>query len=340
MTDNIGTIFTGEDQNELFKTFNLIMNGTLETPYSFPSSLNPTQRKYIHEFALRFGLVSKSVGEGVDRHITISLKPREEINHKPVPFLLNDKVKDIAENYLFKRNSKHSFLKDIKSKVKNNRNNHTNSNSYLLTKDQQAKLSKDLRKQYNLLQNNGHYLNILKERTKLPAYQMHDEIIDTINKNQVTIITGETGCGKTTQIPQIILDDYIINNKGGQCKILVTQPRRISATSVAKRVAYEYCSKVGNKVGYHIRLNRNCNKFTSIIFATVGIILRKMINNPSLNGITHLILDEVHEREILCDFLITLIKSNLLIHCPHIKIILMSATINPTFFYNILNKIM
>ena len=93
------------------------------------------------------------------------------------------------------------------------------------------------------------YHSMMSVRQKLPAYQMKDDIIRTICNNQVTIIAGATGCGKTTQVPALLLDYFIENGRGSLCNVLVTQPRRISAIGVSQRIAQERCEKVGDTCG-------------------------------------------------------------------------------------------
>ena len=87
----------------------------------------------------------------------------------------------------------------------------------------------------------------------LPVYNFKRELLDAIDKNSVIIVRGATGCGKTTQIPQYILEKYIEENMGAYCNVIVTQPRRISAVSVSERVANERCEEVGNTCGYSVR---------------------------------------------------------------------------------------
>jgi HrpA-like RNA helicase len=86
-------------------------------------------------------------------------------------------------------------------------------------------------------------------RKSLPAYQMMSDIVKTIHTNQITVIAGSTGCGKTTQVPQLVFDDLIVNNRGSMANIIVTQPRRISAIGVSERIAQERCERVGETCG-------------------------------------------------------------------------------------------
>ena len=100
------------------------------------------------------------------------------------------------------------------------------------------------------------YKDRSKTRIKLPVFDQKEKILEAIARTNVILISGDTGCGKTTQVPQYILDNFILNNKGADCRIVCTQPRRISAISVAERVAWERCEKLGSSVGYSIRLDR------------------------------------------------------------------------------------
>ena len=148
------------------------------------------------------------------------------------------------------------------------------------------------------------------------------------------IVAGETGCGKTTQLPQFILDDAIARNEGGRCSLICTQPRRISATSVASRVARERGEKLGAKgttVGYKIRLESVASECTRILFVTTGVLLRRLAEDPLLAGVSHVIVDEVHERSLDSDFLLVLLR-DVLPHRPTLRVVLMSATLNAAAF--------
>lgn len=191
---------------------------------------------------------------------------------------------------------------------------------------------------YDQLLNNKDYPSVMKSRMELPAWAKRDQLINLINENQVSLITGETGSGKSTQIVQFLLDHL---NKSGQfnSSIICTQPRRISALGLADRISQERLGKVGDEVGYTIRGDNKQSKFTRITFATTGVLLRIvqsfMINssksNKFLNNIDYIFVDEVHERSVDADFLLILLKL-ILPKFKNLKVILMSATINRTIF--------
>lgn len=174
--------------------------------------------------------------------------------------------------------------------------------------------------------------------TKLPITEKRNEIIDLIENNQngtqFCIIQGGTGCGKTTQIPQYILDHYMKEKK--YCNIIVTQPRRIAAISISKRVCNERSWNHGSFCGYQIGLDRTkLSEDTRITYCTTGVLLQKLIGpnaDENFNSVyTHILLDEVHERDLDTDFVMLLIKLKSFGRLDA-KIVLMSATLNISVF--------
>ncbi|KAJ8686679.1 hypothetical protein QAD02_022473 [Eretmocerus hayati] len=202
------------------------------------------------------------------------------------------------------------------------------------TLDDLLKIDDQIRSRFLSKQKSPQYIKMKEVRRNLPAWSQMNDILSTIHANQVTIISGETGCGKSTQVPQFILDDWIINmTKGGSehVEIVCTQPRRISAIGVAERVAAERDERIGNVVGYQIRLESKVSDHTRLTFCTTGILLQKLSNDPLLKSISHIIVDEVHERSAESDFLLMVLR-NLIRQRPNLKIILMSATLKSDIF--------
>lgn len=167
--------------------------------------------------------------------------------------------------------------------------------------------------------------NNLEIRKQLPAYQVKDDLINLINENQVVIVIGETGSGKTTQLPQFLYEANYHLNGGGI--IGVTQPRRVATLSVSKRVSEEMGVSLGDEVGYSIRFNDNTSDKTRIKFMTEGILLRESIMDNDLDQYSCIIMDEVHERSLNTDILLGFFK-NLLVKRRDLKLIITSATIN------------
>lgn len=180
---------------------------------------------------------------------------------------------------------------------------------------------------------NDKYKKMLRAREALPAYQQRSEVLKIVNAGSICLISGATGCGKTTQVAQILLDDMIERGKGAECSIVCTQPRRLSAVSVAERVAHERCEEIGQSVGYSIRLEAQRSEDTQILFMTTGILLRRLQSDPLLQNVSHVLVDEVHERDLNSDFLLIILKK-LSLARPDLKLILMSATLNADSFSN------
>lgn len=172
---------------------------------------------------------------------------------------------------------------------------------------------------------------MLELRKSLPAYKEKEALLNYISQNQVIVVSGETGCGKTTQLPQYILESETEAGRGAVCNIICTQPRRISAMSVAERVAAERGENIGESVGYKVRLEGMRGRDTHLLFCTTGILLRRLLIDRKLKGVTHVIVDEIHERGMNEDFLLIVLK-DLLPRRPELRLILMSATLNADLF--------
>ena len=112
----------------------------------------------------------------------------------------------------------------------------------------------------------------------------------------------------TSQVPQFILDEAIEAGRGASAHIICTQPRRISAIGVAERVAAERTEPIGRTVGYSIRLESKRSAATRLLFCTTGVLLRRLHGDPELRGISHVIVDEVHERSLQSDFLLIILR--------------------------------
>ncbi|GIL84569.1 hypothetical protein Vretifemale_13233, partial [Volvox reticuliferus] len=181
-------------------------------------------------------------------------------------------------------------------------------------------------------------------RRALPAFAKRGQLLELLAGNDVVVVSGATGCGKSTQVPQYILEDAISSGVGAKCNIVVTQPRRISALGLASRVASERGESVGNVVGYSVRLEHRVSAATRLTFVTTGILLRRLLSDPDLEGTTHIVLDEVHERSIEIDLLLLLLRDVLVRRrtaaaaaaspppAPPLKLILMSATADAKLF--------
>lgn len=164
----------------------------------------------------------------------------------------------------------------------------------------------------------------------LPIYDCRDEILCMVETYPVVVIQGATGCGKTTQVPQYILEECA--SKGVHCNIVVTQPRRIAAISVAHRVCQERRWSLGTIVGYQVGMDSQTSTDTRLAYVTTGVLLEKLIAKKDMNDYTHIIIDEVHERDQDTDFLLLVVRKFLRTNSRGVKVILMSATFDVKYF--------
>lgn len=181
-------------------------------------------------------------------------------------------------------------------------------------------------------------------KASLPMSQYRSQVIK-IAQNLYSIIIGATGSGKTTQVPQILLEDAIERGEGGSCDIICTQPRRLAATSVAQRVAAERNEPLQKTVGYQVRFDAKLPKPAgSITYCTTGILLEQLKHDADsiMDRISHLVIDEVHERDLNIDFLLIILKKAIKARReadkPVPKVILMSATLDAKMFAEYLTR--
>ncbi|ORY78254.1 P-loop containing nucleoside triphosphate hydrolase protein [Protomyces lactucae-debilis] len=206
-------------------------------------------------------------------------------------------------------------------------------NTKLIQWDSSSAESASLRAQRDAWFEDRIHQRKMKNRESLPAWRSRAEILDALKSHAALIISGETGSGKSTQVVQFVLDELITAGHGDVASIVCTQPRRISAIGLADRVADERSCLVGTEVGYQIRGESKMSAKTKIAFVTTGVLLRKLSTqgDAGLSQVTHVFVDEVHERSVDSDFLLILLK-DLMKRRKDLKVILMSATVDANFF--------
>uniref|UniRef100_A0A8C7X740 ATP-dependent RNA helicase DHX29 n=1 Tax=Oryzias sinensis TaxID=183150 RepID=A0A8C7X740_9TELE len=181
------------------------------------------------------------------------------------------------------------------------------------------------------------------EREQLPVFQHRHQILEALQRHPVVVVAGETGSGKSTQIPQFLLGELLTGGKTAQpCNIVVTQPRRISAMSLACRVSQELGCEEGpgsksSLCGYQIRMENQSGDWTRLLYCTTGVLLRKLQHDRQLSSLTHIIVDEVHERSVQSDFLLTILK-DVVMRRSDLHLILMSATVDCHKFSSYFNR--
>lgn len=286
-----------------------------EMSLEFPTTLTNTERKFLHELAGQLGLISKSTGKGETRRIFVRKRneTKKTMDEEDLPVLRVGRSGTEALKQHFQRFPP-SHLEDLESHetgaalVEALTSNVDNSDAAVAdtlnklglgvpqeaaqttVKTRKVDLERR-RRQHEAAQrlkqsNKKKYQSMLRMRARLPAFSHQEEIVKTVANNAVTIIQGETGSGKSTQVGQFILD------ANPECNIVVTQPRRISAISIAERVAEEQCLLVGGTIGYQVRLESAQSEGTQLMFLTPGILLRKLQSSPTLSEYTHVIIDE------------------------------------------------
>ncbi|GAB1605067.1 3'-5' RNA helicase YTHDC2-like isoform X2 [Argonauta hians] len=298
-------------------------NNECQKELEFPSSLNASERAYIHRLAESLGLKSKSRGKNSNRFLTVTKKNNKTSHRQVATFNLEKNsrqhIRTLMQRYPLTNKERQDLFPKPEKSLGDGRD---------IMKTSVGRLSNGV-PQVPPKSGNS---TVTGSRETLPIYQHSAEILQALDSHQVILVTGETGSGKTTQVPQIILNDH--HNKGKVCRIFCTQPRRIAALSIAERVSAERGEKIGQIVGYQIRLESKVSPRTLLIFCTTGVLLRTLMgSDSSLNTVTHIIVDEIHERDRYSDFLLITLR-DLLPRFKHLKLVLMSAALNTELFVN------
>ncbi|ETV97669.1 hypothetical protein, variant [Aphanomyces invadans] len=276
---------------------------------TFPSTLDNSQRRYIHNMAAKHGFHSKSTGKDDARFIfvtrakTTASMTEVSLRVPPTPLSVSPSTLQSMAAFLHAHplgpSSDHGAARAPPAHRQD-----PNSSSF----------SKSMPR----LPPMPHMYS--SSQQALPVFGHRDELLALTRQHQVVVIAGDTGCGKSTQIPQFLVDD-------GATRVVVTQPRRISAITLAQRIADERQVELGTDVGYSIRLDAKYSaKHTRLLLCTTGILLKWLSADPTGQAFTHIVVDEVHERDKHTDFLLILLQL-ILPHRPNLRVILMSATI-------------
>jgi len=295
-----------------------------ETELEFPTSLGKLERAYIHKLAPEMGFKSKSRGNGQNRYITVYKNEGSTIVSRDAMLSLSKESIDLMTSLLAKypvNGRERADLRPITERTTNHRLV-TSTRSVGRLASGQPKIPASWGGK-----------TLLSRRKELPIWEFRENIINTINSNQVVLVTGDTGSGKTTQVPQFILEESFSHNK--PVRVIVCEPRRLAVTTVSERVAQERDERLGDSVGYQIRLDSCTSAKNLLTFCTYGVLLRSLMGGGDdlVQNVTHIVVDEVHERDRLSDFLLTVLR-DMLERSPNLKLILMSATVDSQQFLN------
>ncbi|XP_059664898.1 DExH-box ATP-dependent RNA helicase DExH6-like [Cornus florida] len=324
---------------------------SIDEVYTFEANLTNYERAVVHELCKKMGMTSKSSGRGNQRCVSV-YKAKRKVDKKMgkenlTPLTFSEMAKEVLQD-LFTRYPPDDQKVDEemigKHSGKSDKRHGKRDDIFCRPSMNKDEIAKKVESLASRVEKSPKLTEIIEQRSKLPISSFRDLITSTIKSNQVVLISGETGCGKTTQVPQFLLD--YMWGKDEACKIVCTQPRRISATSVAERISYERGETVGDSVGYKIRLESKGGRHSSILFCTNGILLRVLVSKGTgrmmvgasgrwaeddISDITHIIVDEIHERDRYSDFMLAILR-DMLPSYPHLHLVLMSATLDAERF--------
>ncbi|XP_010136293.1 PREDICTED: probable ATP-dependent RNA helicase YTHDC2 [Buceros rhinoceros silvestris] len=294
----------------------------------FPSSFTSTERAFVHRLCQSLGLISKSKGKGANRYLTVRKKDGSELTHATravmtcfLALSTKNAIRNLIQRFPVTSKEQTELLPKMErgsARAVESENREVNKTSGRLNSGIPQVPVKRGESEFDSF------------RQSLPVFEKREEIVKLIKDNKVVLVVGETGSGKTTQIPQFLLDDCYEN--GTPCRIFCTQPRRLAAVAVAERVAAERSEKIGQTIGYQIRLESRVSPKTLLTFCTNGILLRTLMTGDStLSTVTHVIVDEVHERDRFSDFLLIKLRDVLQTQ-TNLKLVISSAALDANLF--------
>ncbi|KAI8103615.1 hypothetical protein M9435_004950 [Picochlorum sp. BPE23] len=323
-----------------------------EQEHAFPPDLTNHERAIVHNECKKYGLISKSFGKGSTRAVHVFKQRKQRSNNETCyTFSLQNETLSRIEAYLERfppsrdeistivgesqaavdgRNMLSQSYTDAAQVKGHGKVPHKKARQKRAMDMEQSEITSRHDRWLHSM-NTGKGKDMERIRKSLPIAKHKEEILQAVESSQVVLIAGETGCGKTTQVPQYILESCW--EKGKPCRVMCTQPRRLSATSVAERIAQERCESIGDNVGYTIRLDKKGGDDTAIMFCTNGIMLRMLTStmDNALDDVTHIVVDEIHERDRFADFMLICIR-DILPKYPQLRLILMSATLHEDLF--------
>ncbi|KAL3510037.1 hypothetical protein ACH5RR_029438 [Cinchona calisaya] len=322
--------------------------------HTFEGNLTNRERAVVHTLCRKMGVKSRSSGHGEQRHVSVyktkkkvdNMNGKENLTSFTFSRGAEDVLRDIFIRYPPGDEESQYVAENLKEKEKDDKVRRKKDDIFSKPMLNKSEIVKKVEAVNSRVEKNQNLRQITEGRLKLPIASFEDIIKATVESHQVVLISGDTGCGKTTQVPQFLLDHMW--GKGETCKIVCTQPRRISATSVAERISTERGENVGDTVGYKIRMECKGGKHSSIVFCTNGVLLRvlvskgrermgknhsKKVARDEVSDITHIIVDEIHERDRYSDFMLAILR-DMLPSYPHLRLVLMSATIDADRFSN------
>uniref|UniRef100_A0A1B6C6P5 RNA helicase n=1 Tax=Clastoptera arizonana TaxID=38151 RepID=A0A1B6C6P5_9HEMI len=311
----------------VFKQFLLTQNKEFE----FPSSFFSNERAHVHALARQLGIKSKSRGKGLNRFVTIFKQNSSTIIRKDTSISLNRTSRKAICNLILTYPITPKERHDLLPVTERDR-------SYV----PEASFRESVRAIGRLTISSAMIppssvnLELIPCRKSLPIWPMKDQIIQEINSHSVVIITGETASGKTTQVPQMIMDYCEKFNR--PCKIICSQPHRISAVTLAERVSLERNENLSQAVGFQIQLESNVSPRTVLTYTTYQTLLRTLLGGDSLlSSVTHIFIDEIQEREKLSDFILVILRDAIAKY-KGLKLILMSASYDSKIFAKYFNN--